>query len=143
MPKPYTVIAIDKNHVTVQNDVDGGILRWHRDDLKKCSYTFTNKNNIPDHNSSVEDIEHYQNLNFENYENFARQIYDEYNNFDDKSLFQGNGSNSPEIETPVDVIMRSINNLLLDPPPNVRCSQRIQKPNPWYHDQDISTNFDI
>ena len=29
-----SVIAIDKNHVTVQNDIDGEILRRHRDDLK-------------------------------------------------------------------------------------------------------------
>ena len=36
----------------------------------------------------MEDIGHYQNSNFENYENFARQIYDEYNDFDDKLLFQ-------------------------------------------------------
>ena len=88
-PQPYTVIAI--NHVTVQNDKDGGIVRRHRDDLKKLSYTFTNKNNIPHHDSPVEDIEHCRDSDFENYENFARQIYDEYNDFDDKPLFQGNG----------------------------------------------------
>lgn len=62
---------------------------------------------------------------FENYENFARQIYDEYNDFDDNFFFLGNGSNTTEIETPVDDITRSIENLLLDPPPGIRRSQRI------------------
>ena len=101
-PQPYTVIAIDRNHVTVQNDIDGGILRRQRNDLKKLSYTFTSKNNIPDHSSSVEDIEHWRNSNFKNYENFAWQICDEYNDFDGKLLVQGNCSNSTEIETPAD-----------------------------------------
>ena len=127
---PYTVIAIDKNHVTFQNDIGGGILRRQRDNLRKFSYTFTNINNIP---------EHCRNSNFENYKNFARPIYDEYNDFDDKLLFQGNGSNAPEIETPVGDIKRGIENLLLVSPLNVRRSQRIRKPNPRYH---ISKNFD-
>ena len=105
---PYTVTVIDKNHVTFQNDIDGGILRRHRDNLRKFSYTFTNRSNTPDHNSSVEDKEHCRNSNFENYKNFARQIYDEYNDFDDKLLFQGNGSNAPEIETPLGDIKKSI-----------------------------------
>ena len=112
--------------LTVQNDIDGGILRWHSDNLKKIPYTFTGKNNIPDHNSSVEDIEYCRNSNFENYENFARQIYEEYNDFDDKLLFQGNGLNATAIETPVDNITRSVENLLLDALPNVKRSRRIR-----------------
>ena len=106
----------------IQNDIDGGIIRCHRDNLKKLLCTFTIKNNIPDHNSSVENIGHCKNSNFDNYENFARHIYDEYNNFDNKLLFQDNSSNATEIETPVGDITRSIKNIPLDPPTNIRHS---------------------
>ena len=51
--KPCAVITIDKKHVTFQDDIDHGIIRRHRDNLKKLSNTFTIKNNIPDRNSSV------------------------------------------------------------------------------------------
>ena len=88
--------------------------------MKKIPYTFTGKNNIPDHNSSVEDIEYCRNSRF------ARQIYEEYNDFDDKLLFQGNGLNATAIETPVDNITRSVENLLLDALPNVKRSRRIR-----------------
>ena len=83
----------------------------------------------------MEDLGHSENSNFENYENFARQIYDEYNDFNDKLLFQGDPSNATEVETAVNYIRVSIENLLLDTPPNVKL-------NPQYHDKDISIDFD-
>ena len=67
----------------------------------------------------MEDIEHCRNSNIENYENFAKQIYDEFKDFDDKILFQVNRSNATETETPVDHITK-------------------RKPNPRFHNQDIS-----
>ena len=121
--------------MTAQNDADGRVQRRHRDNLKKNSYTFRIKINIPDHNSSMEDLGHSENSNFENYENIARQIYDEYNDFNDKLLFQGDPSNATEVETAVNYIRVSIENLLLDTPPNVKL-------NPQYHDKDISIDFD-
>lgn len=118
------------------------ILRRHRGDLKYLLYTLPIENSIVDRNSSLEDVRHCQISDVENNENFPKQIYDIYCYFEVNFFFQGNRSNTKEIETLLNDITRSFKNLQLYPPPNVRLLQRIKKPNPRYHNPDIFSDFD-
>ena len=79
-----------------------------------------------------------------NYEDFARQIQEEYCDFDNNFLFQDSRTSTNEVpsygEPEIDDITHNMENLNLDIP-IVRRSQRIRKPNPQYYNQDFLTDF--
>lgn len=136
----YTVIETNENFITVQNNTDGGILKRHRDDLKKFMSESTKINSDNIDNIEYKNCQKYR----ENYEDFARQIYSENNSSDKTFFFQENDSNRNDDQsrdTPIEDITRSIENLHLNPLPELRRSERTRKLNTRYYNDDVITDF--
>ena len=136
----YTVIETNENFITVQNNTDGGIIKRHRDDLKKfmSGPTKTNRDDID--NTEYKNCPKYR----ENYEDFARQIYNEKTSSDKAFFFQDNDSNGDDDQskdTPIEDITRSIENLNLNPLPELGRSERTRQLNTRYYNDDVITDF--
>ena len=88
LPKPYIVISTSKNYVTAQNEFDEGVLNRHRDDIKFLPYISQTADNINKNNESENDTKQSNKYCIEDYEDFARQIQEEYHGFDSNFLFK-------------------------------------------------------
>ena len=134
--QPYIVISTNKNYVTVQNEFDGGALNRHRDDIKVLLYISQIADNINKNNETENDTKQSNIYCIEDYEDFHREMQQEYCDFDKNFLFQDSRTSTNKVpscgETQIDDITHSMENLNLDIP-IVRQSQRTRKPNPRYY----------
>ena len=132
LPQPYIVISTNKNYVTVQNEFDRGVLNRHRDDIKVLPYISQTADNINNNDKTENDTKQSNKYYIEDYEDFARQMQDEYCDFDNNFLFQDSCMSTNEVpscgEPQIDDITHSMENLNLDIP-IVQRSQRTRKPN--------------
>ena len=88
LPQPYIVISTSKNYVTAQNEFDEGVLNRHRDDIKVLPHISQTADNINKNNESENDTKQSNKYCIEDYEDFARQIQEEYYGFDNNFLFK-------------------------------------------------------
>ena len=88
LPKPYIVISTSKNYVTAQNEFDEGVLNRHRDDIKFLPYISQTADNTNKNNESENDTKQSNKYCIEDYEDFARQIQEEYHGFVNNFLFK-------------------------------------------------------
>ena len=144
LPQPCIIISRNKKYVTVQNEFDGGVLNRHRDDIKVLPYISQTADSINKNDETENDKKQSNKYCIEDYEDFDRQMQEEYCDFDN-FLFKDSRTSTNEVpscgEPQIDDITYSMKNLNLDIP-LVRQSQRTRKPNPWYYNQDILTDFD-
>ena len=145
LPQPYIFISTNKNYVTVQNELDGGVLNKHRDNIKVLPYISQTADNINKNDETENDIKQSNKYCTEDYEDFARQIHEEHCDFDNNFIFQDSRTSTNEVpscgEPQIDDITHSMENLNLDIS-TTRRPQRTRKPNRRYYNQDILTDFD-
>ena len=145
LPQPYIVVSTNKNYVTVHNESDGGVLNRHRDDIKVLTCISQTAYNINKNDETENDTKQSNKYCIEDYEDFARQMQEEYYDFDNNLLFQDSRTSTNEVpsygEPRIDNITHSMGNLNLDIQ-IVQRSQRTRKPNTQYHNQDILTDYE-
>ena len=120
LPQPYLVFSTNKNYVTIQNEFDGGVLNRHRDDIKVLPHISQTTDNINNNDETLNDTKQSNKYCIEDYEDFARQMQEEYSDFDNNFLFQDSRTSTNEVpscgEPQIDDITHNMENLNLDIP---------------------------